>query len=132
RLYPRPGIALGSSDPDPAAVLDAAFGGVRRIDLDVHVLLQFGEPLVRARLLAAAFIFDKPAGTENERELLDDGPVDSGLLDGETDIGHPKLLGIRKGRVFADEIGPRGVNDFAMHRDRIRQVPGNHAGLAIA
>src|SRR5581483_6615889 len=40
-------------DVDPLAVLDATLGGIRRIDLDEHVLLQFGEPLVGARLLAA-------------------------------------------------------------------------------
>src|SRR5713101_6021242 len=42
RLHPRLGVALGAGDPDPAAVLDAAFGRIRRIDLDEHVLLQLG------------------------------------------------------------------------------------------
>src|SRR5713226_3867931 len=131
-LDPRPGLALSSGDPDPAAVLDTALGRIRRIDLDVHVLLQFGEPLVGARLFAAAFIFDKPAGTQNQRELLDDGSVHSGLLDGETDVGDPKLSGIRTRRIFADQIGPRCVDDFPVHGDRIRQIPGNHARLAVA
>src|SRR5258707_3948547 len=38
--------------PDPAALLDAALGGVRRIDLDEHVLLQLGEPAGRPGFLA--------------------------------------------------------------------------------
>jgi hypothetical protein len=33
----------------------------RRIDLDKHFLLQLGEPFVRARLFAAAFILDQTA-----------------------------------------------------------------------
>ena len=105
-LDPRPGLALGAGDPDPAAILDAALGGVRRIDLDIHVLLQFGQPLVGARLFAAALVFDKPAGAQNQRELLDDASVHSGLLDGETDVGDPKLQGIRTRRIFADKIRP--------------------------
>src|SRR5436190_5500486 len=52
RLHPRLGCILSPRHPDPATVLDAAIGGVRRINLDEHVLLQFGEPLVRARLFA--------------------------------------------------------------------------------
>src|SRR5882757_2956042 len=131
-LHPRPGIALGPGDPDPCAVLDATLGSVRRIDLDVHVLLQLSEPLAGTRFFAAALIFDEPTGTQNKRELLDDAPVDSGLLDGEADVRDPKLPGVRPRWILADEIGPRRVNDFAVHRDRIRQIPGDHARLAIA
>src|SRR5437870_3294360 len=43
RLDARPGVVLGTRDPNPAAVLDAAFGRVRRVDLDEHVLLQLGK-----------------------------------------------------------------------------------------
>src|SRR6202022_1151117 len=70
--------------------------------------------------------------TKKKRELLDDASVDSGLLDGETDVRDPKLSGVRTRRIFTDEIGPRRVDDFAVHRDRIRQIPGNHACLAVA
>src|ERR1043166_7128384 len=55
RLYLRLAV-LGTGDPDPGTVLDAAIRRVRRIDLDEHVLLQLGEPWVGARLLAAAQI----------------------------------------------------------------------------
>src|SRR5882672_1131887 len=48
-------LHLRARDEDPGALLDAALGCVRRIDLDEHVLLQFGKPLVGAGLLAAAF-----------------------------------------------------------------------------
>ena len=47
----------GTEHPDPATVLDAALGGIRRVDLDEHVLLQFGEPFVRPGFFAAAFVF---------------------------------------------------------------------------
>src|SRR5260370_1275169 len=55
-------VGVGASDPDPAAVLDAAVGRIRRIDLDEHVLLQLRQPLVGARLLAAALVVDQPPG----------------------------------------------------------------------
>src|SRR5262245_11277882 len=55
-------LHLGAPDQDPAAVLDAALGSVGRIDLDEHVLLQLGEPLVGARLLAAALVFHQAPG----------------------------------------------------------------------
>ncbi len=35
-----------------------------------HVLFQFGQPLVRARLLAAALVFDEAAGAQDQREVL--------------------------------------------------------------
>src|SRR6266567_3206732 len=71
RFHLRFRVVLGSEDPDPAAVLDAALGRIRRIDLDEHVLLQLGQPLVGARLLAAALVVDQPAGGQNQRELFD-------------------------------------------------------------
>src|SRR6266478_3067734 len=39
RLHPRLGVALGAGDPDAATVIDPAFGRIRRIDLDEHLLL---------------------------------------------------------------------------------------------
>src|SRR5262245_1361132 len=53
-------LHLRAPDQDPAAVLDAALGGVGRIDFDEHVLLQLGQPLVGPGLLAAAFVLDQP------------------------------------------------------------------------
>ena len=78
---------LGPADPDPIAVLDAALGRIRRIDLDIHVLFELGEPPVGARLLAAALVFDQTAGAQDQRELLDDALLDRGLLDGEAELG---------------------------------------------
>src|SRR3974377_750790 len=49
-------VVLGSGDPDPGAVLDAALGGVGGIDLDEHVLLDLGQPLVGAALLAPPLV----------------------------------------------------------------------------
>ena len=45
----------------PFAVADAAVVRIDRIDLDEAFLLQFREPAVAARLLAAALVFDEPA-----------------------------------------------------------------------
>src|SRR5262249_30165560 len=53
---------LRTPDEHPGAVLDAALGSVGRIDLDEHVLLQLGEPLVGAGLLAAALVFHQTPG----------------------------------------------------------------------
>ena len=59
RLHFRLGAVLSSCDPDPTAILNSALGGIRRADLDEHVLLQLSKPPVRAGLLAAAFVLDK-------------------------------------------------------------------------
>src|SRR5580700_10596433 len=82
-----PRTVLGAGHPDPGAVLDAAVGRIRRIDLDEHVLLQLGEPFVGARLFATAFIFDQASCAENQREVLGDSLVDGGLLHGKADVG---------------------------------------------
>src|SRR4029078_7754624 len=94
---------LAAVDPDPAPVLDAAFGGIRRIDLDEHVLLKLSKPLVGPRLLAAAFVFHETSGREDERELLGDAVVDRPLLHREADIRHTELLGVRQRRILRDE-----------------------------
>ena len=68
--HTRPFGISGPRDMDPVAVADATLGGIGRIDLDEHVLLQLGEPLVGARLFTAAFVFDEPTGGEDQRKLL--------------------------------------------------------------
>src|SRR6266540_1030021 len=70
---------FGARHQHPGAVLDAALRRVRRIDLDERILLQLGEPLVRARLLAAALVLDQAARRDDQRELLGDALVDRGL-----------------------------------------------------
>src|SRR6185369_7719528 len=80
------GLHLSARHPDPASVLDAAIGGIGRIDLDEHLLLQLGEPLVGAGLFAAAFVLDQTAGREDQRELLGDALVDRRLLHREADV----------------------------------------------
>ena len=123
---------LGAGDPDPGAVLDAALGRIGRIDLDEHVLLQLGEPLVGARFFAAAFVFDQPAGGEDQRELLGDALVHRRLLHVEADVRHAELHGIRQRRILGDEIGPRRVDRLAVRRDGIRQAERVGARLAVA
>src|SRR5216683_8007868 len=93
--------------PNPGAILDAPLVGIRRADLDVHVLAQLGEPAVGPGFLAAAFVIDQPAGAEDERELFGDAAVDSALLNCEADIRHAELLGVGQRRIFADEIDAR-------------------------
>src|SRR5262245_2040202 len=61
RLHPRLRVALGARYPHPAAVPDASLSGIGGVDLDDHVLAPLGEPLVGARLLAAALVLDQPA-----------------------------------------------------------------------
>src|SRR4051812_1495270 len=131
-LHPCFGVVFGAGDPDPATILDAACGCIRRVDLHVHVLLQLGQPLVGSRLLAAALVLDQAARAENEREPLYDAVIDRGLLHAEADIGHAELLRIRPRRVLADEIGPRRVDRFAVDGDGVRQIPGDRARLAVA
>src|SRR5271154_478897 len=40
------GIVLRAGNPDPCPVLDPAIMRIGRVDLDVHILLQFRQPLV--------------------------------------------------------------------------------------
>ena len=119
-------------DPHPAAILDAALGRVGRIDLDEHVLLQLGEPLVGARLLAATFVFDQAARREDERELLGDALLHRGLLHVEAHVGHAELPCIGQRRILGDELRPRRVDRLAVHGDRIRQAERVRTRLAVA
>src|SRR5260370_381472 len=93
-LHAPPRGVLDPRDPDPAAVLDAAVGGIGRVDLDEHVLLQFGEPLVGPGFLAAAFVFDAPPRAQDQRELLGDALFDRRLLHPEADVGQAELAGL--------------------------------------
>src|SRR5262245_17687137 len=134
RLHAR-GLAafhLRTPDEDPAAVLDSTLGGVGRIDLDEHVLLQFGEPLVGTRLLAAALVFHQPARGEDEWELLSDSLLHRGLLHGEAGVRHAEFLGVGPRRILGDEVRPRRVDRLAVYRNRIGQVPRIGARLAVA
>src|SRR5262245_33963038 len=117
---------------DPATVLDAALGRICRIDLDEHVLLQLGEPLVGPRLLAAAFVLDQPAGGVDQGELLGNALLNRRLLHVEPDIGHAEFRGVGTRRIFCDQLGPRRVDRLTMHRDRIWQVPRIGARFAVA
>src|SRR5712692_5732410 len=78
RLHPGHLAALHLRPPDfhPGTVLDAALGGIRRIELHEHLLLQLGEPLVRARLLAAALELHQSAGGEDDGIALGDALLD--------------------------------------------------------
>jgi hypothetical protein len=78
------------------------------------------------------FVFHHPAGSQDQRELLDDAAVDRILLHGEADIRHPKLPGVRQRRIFRDEIGARRKDWLALRRNGVRTVPRHHAGLAVA
>jgi hypothetical protein len=90
-----PDLAVGGTeDPDHAAVLDPQPFGVRLVDLDEHVLLQFGQPLVGAGLLAAALVLDQPAGGEDDRVALGDAVAHRLLLDGVADIHDAEVAGV--------------------------------------
>ena len=104
----------------------------RRIDLDEHVLLQLGQPLVGAGFLAAALVFDQPAGGEDQRELLGDALLHRRLLHREADIRHAELLGVGQRRIFGDQLRPRRVDRLAVRRDGIGQAERIGARLAVA
>src|SRR5499426_2362898 len=123
---------LRPPDEDPTAVPDAALGRVGRIDLDEHVLLQFGEPFVGTRLLAAALVLHEAAGGENQRELLGNSLLHVRLLHREAGVRQTELLGVGQRRIFGDEIGPRRIDRLTVHRNRIGQVPRVGASLAVA
>src|SRR5262249_15980870 len=80
RLDLGPGAVLRARHPHPVAVLEAAGGGIADVDLDEHVLLQLGEPLVGPGLFAAALEFDEAARGEDDRELLRDSFPDRAVL----------------------------------------------------
>src|SRR3546814_3600165 len=68
-LHPRLRAVLGAGYPHPGAVSDAALGGIPRVDLHEHLLLQLGQPPVRARLFAAALVLNEPRSEEHTSEL---------------------------------------------------------------
>src|SRR5436190_5265435 len=103
-LDPRLRTVFRTEHPDPAAILDAAISGVRRVDLDEHVLPQLGKPAVRSRFLTAAFVFDQASGGQDDRELLGKSLVHRGLLDREAEIGHSELAAIGASRIFGHEF----------------------------
>src|SRR5262245_20713934 len=125
-------LHLRAPDQDPAAVLDAALSGVGRIDLDEHVLLQLGEPLVGAGLLAAAFVLHQSAGGEDQRELLGDSLLHCRLLHRESRVRHAELFGVGQRRLLGDQLGLGRVDRLAVLRDRFRQIPRIRARLAVA
>src|SRR3546814_8434850 len=92
-LHPRLRAVLGAGYPRPGAVSDAALGGIPRVDLHEHLLLQLGQPPVRARLCAAALVLDEPTGGEDQRKVLRDAFLDRRLLHAEADIRQPELSG---------------------------------------
>jgi hypothetical protein len=61
-FHPGFGAVFGARHPDPTTVLDASVRGVRRTDLDEHLLLELGEPLVGAGFLSATFVFETISG----------------------------------------------------------------------
>src|SRR6476661_3807814 len=71
---------FGASDPDPAAVLDAALTGVGRIDFYEHILLQLGQPFVGPGFLATAFVLNQATGTHDQRKMLSYALVDCRFL----------------------------------------------------
>src|SRR6202022_2376814 len=58
-------------------------------------------------------------------------PVDGRLLHGEANVGYAELPGVRQGRIVGDEVGARGVDRFAVDRNWVRKIPGDHARLAV-
>src|SRR5262245_31880935 len=117
--------------PDPTTVDDATLRRISRVDLDEHVLLEFGQPAIRARLLATALVFHETPGSENERELLGDALFYRGLLNVEADVRHAELPGIGQGRILRYQFRPRRIDRLAMDRDRIWQAKRIGAGLAV-
>jgi hypothetical protein len=105
QTFPRP---FGTRDQTQAPSLMPR-SAASAVDLDEHVLLQFGEPFVRARLLAAALVLDQPAGGEDERELLGDA-----LLDRRPSAHRSRCwargtaMAVRQRRILRDEV-IRGV-----------------------
>src|SRR5207248_11599952 len=91
RLHPGARAVFGAAHPDPAAVLDAAIGGIAGTDFDEHVLLQFGEPRIGTRLLATALIFDQATRGQDDRKLFRDPLFNRSLLNREADIGQAEL-----------------------------------------
>src|SRR5215469_15721669 len=126
------GTVLGSRYPDPGTIVDPSIRGVRWVDFDEHLLLQFGEPFVGARLFTATFVLDQASRTEYQGELLGDAPVDGRFLHRETQVRKTELLCIWQRRIFGDEVNARTIDWLAMHRDWVWQTESIHPRPAIA
>ncbi len=90
------------------------------------------QPRVGSGFLAAALVFDQPAGGEDERELLGNALLPRRLLHREADVRESELLGVRQRRIFRNEIDTRCVDRLTMHRDRVRQSERIHARFAVS
>src|SRR5438309_6354226 len=122
--------ARGRRHPDVVVRLHAAVVGVSRVDVAEHLLLQLGEPDVRARLVAAALVLDQAAACHHQREL---GAVVGGLLDRPVECRQaPEGLLVVVGRVLLHQVGPRRVQRLAMHGNRVGEVPHHAARAGVA
>src|SRR5439155_21260291 len=120
-------------DPHVLAIPDAAIVGILGIDLDEVLLLQLGKPLVRTRLLAAAFVLDQSAGSKNQREVLGDILLEVVLLHRLVQRRQPpeRLLVIVRW-ILLDEIGTWPIQRLAVLRNAVRELPDDGARLGDA
>ena len=103
---------------------------VLRIDFAKHVLLQFGQPRVRARFVTAALVLDQPAGRHDQRIVLRKIDRLHRLVQGR----HAPETGlVVVGRVARHQVAPRRQQRFAVHRHRVGKIPhvAARAGVAI-
>src|SRR5215207_2562691 len=126
------GRVLGPEHPNPLPVLYTPGSGVAGVYLDEHVLLQLGEPAVRACLLPAALVLHEAPRGEDDREVTRNASIDRALLDREPNVRQTELTLVGPCRILRHELRPGRVDRLAVHRNGIGQVPGERPRLAVA
>jgi hypothetical protein len=86
-----------------------------RVDLDEHVLLQFGQPRIGARLVAAALVLDQTAGGHDQRDSPSDMSLFWSCTTCTASAGARSLLVVVR-RVLGDQVGHGRVQRLAVQR----------------
>ena len=121
----------GRGDPHLITVADAAVIGSAWVDLNEHVLLQFGQITVGTGFFPATFVFDQTTASENQRKLFSDFFV-LVLQTLEQNWQTPRSLAVVVRRVFGYQFRAGRINRLTVLRNGVGEVPDHRTCFGIA
>src|SRR5512134_2507999 len=117
--------ATFTAEPSGVRTLEAGARRIGGVHLGEHLLLELGQPLVDARLVAPALELDEPPRRQDERVLLRIVV----LLDRPEEGRQPPMAAVVVRAVLGEQVAPRRVERLAVERHRIGVVPHEAARL---
>ena len=121
------------ANPGALAIAYALVGSDLGVDLDKHFLLQLGKPRVGAGLLAAPFVFDKPARGHDQRKLLMNFVSYIFLLNSFVQGWQaPESFLVIVRRILDHQVGARAVQRFTVLGNGVREIPDHCPRFGIA